>query len=167
MEFRSAVMASGRDFAAIAAATGLSVRAMKAYWHGERPVPGDVAEYLATGVHPGRSDRPPVGSESPNYAEVRRLRREVQMSRTELSNVLNAVDAMCRACEPELKACRDAECPLRPVSPFGLHSRPFGKPAVGAVPTGETGAVWPPTAAGYGGRGHVSGVVETPKGGEL
>lgn len=50
-----------------------------------------------------------------------RVLTETRLTKKRLTEHQQAVDRMCRTCEPE-GLCRDAECPLRPVSPLNLAS---------------------------------------------
>jgi len=68
-----------------------------------------------------------TGSHQARRAHVQRLRAAVHHADERTARLVAAVAAMCAACEPE-GLCRDAVCPLRPVSPLPLRAEAVGTP---------------------------------------
>jgi transcriptional regulator with XRE-family HTH domain len=63
---------------------------------------------------------------------VQQLRAAARIADERAQLAETAIDAMCKSCEPE-GLCRDAECPLRALSPFPLREASEGEPRTHAA----------------------------------
>lgn len=131
-ELAREMIARGLSDPIVAQATGYSPRAVKAYRYGEREVPDTVAAFVLRGeVLPRVAPAPPAPYPRVKYADERKRFRD-------------SIARMCKACEPDEGACRDASCPLRPVSPLAMSGKPFGEPLPGGDDTARPAGEWPP-----------------------
>lgn len=92
-----------------------------------------LSEAVAAAISDGTTAALPDALAVYRRSDAHRIIRR-DLTAGELSRHIDAVAAMCAACEPAGR-CRDADCPLRPVSPLRLagEERPVGvlRPAEG------------------------------------
>lgn len=135
-ELRDAMKKHGVTMHDLSTASGMGYRSIRAYYYGERPVPPSVVIALSaatiaassrTAVAEARSEERSALRQRIAALEVslRYARRNARRGApgTELAVYQDAVDAMCRSCEPETEMCRQSDCSLRPVSPYPLVIR--------------------------------------------
>ena len=97
-----------------ALATNRSVRTLRAYAYGERRAPVEVIGAIRMLLDAEAAWHEHVGREERN-----RLDHIEDALGRQLQRYVAATVAMCQSCEPDA-VCRQADCPLRAVSPLPL-----------------------------------------------
>ncbi len=125
IEFRETCRALGLTVSSLAALTHRRPRSVRAYLYGERAIPPDVVAAVQ-----GVKQMVESGTRltAPTMQEFESAKAEWDrtfwQAAGRVSSIVHryesAVLAMCRECEPDSETCRQADCPLRPVSPFIL-----------------------------------------------